>query len=245
MKPLFVAGSPRSGTTGLIDYLNQHPEILVCRERYKFVPLRVDPSLLTFERILDYGEKETNISREFHMKLLAKKDPVRLKWIGDKYPHYVKYFKTLAKNNPGARFLVLYRPIEEVAESFEARSRNPDDRWPEENGFEAGVRIWNSALEYTREFIESRPNHNVLIVSYHDFFYRNEACIPLISRFLGVEFGESVREAWRTLSSQFEERRRSKEPLSEEQQAYIKANNDHAVEEWILVRMDEQWRELG
>ena len=34
-RPLFVCGCARSGTTAFGDYLNQHPEVLLCQERYK------------------------------------------------------------------------------------------------------------------------------------------------------------------------------------------------------------------
>lgn len=244
MKRLFVAGSPRSGTTALANYLNQHQEVLICRERYKYVsPKKIDSSTFAFERILDYRDGETNIPKEYHEQLLREKDPGKLKWIGDKYPFYVKRFARLFKNIPGARFIVLYRPVEEVAESFEARANNPRDRWPAENGFEAGVRVWNSILLHAREFIESSPDAQVLIVDYHDFFYRNEACLPLISGFLDLEFDEPVREAWKEMSGKFEKGRRHKEALSAERAAFIQENKDHATERWILDYINEQWKE--
>lgn len=55
MRPLFIAGCPRSGTTALTRYLNLHPEILLCIERYKYLdPERITPDLFTFKRILNY-----------------------------------------------------------------------------------------------------------------------------------------------------------------------------------------------
>ena len=246
MKPLFVAGCPRSGTTGFINYLNQHPQIMICRERYKYVPPKeIGPDLFTFERILDYRENETNTRREYHVQLLAKKDPEELKWVGDKYPLYVKWFKTLIKNVPGARFIVLYRSVEEVAESFEARAQDPRDAWPSENGFEAGVRLWNSTLRYVREFLESFPEAEVLVVDYHDFFYQNETCVPLIARFLELEFKESVREDWEKMSQNFENSRRQKKPISAERESFVHKNKDYAAEKWILNYIDEQRRELN
>jgi hypothetical protein len=43
-----------------------------------------------------YTEKRELFVR-YHMELLAKKDPAKLKWIGDKYPHYVKNMGVLAR----------------------------------------------------------------------------------------------------------------------------------------------------
>lgn len=246
MKSLFVAGSPRSGTTGLADYLNQHEQILLCRERYKYGPRKVTPELFTFERILDYGERETNIPRQHHEELLESKDPAKLKWIGDKYPTYVKQLKILAKNNPGAHFIVPYRPVEEVAESFQARADDPEDQWPAENGFELGVQLWNSALRHTRDYVESTRNTRLLVVSYHQFFGGDKACMSMLSRFLGLELGDSMHESWAKSSRRFTEARRSKTPLSEEQYSLIRHNKDHETEKWILDFLEEQHsRALG
>jgi hypothetical protein len=249
MKLLFVSGPARSGTTAFADYLNQHQEILVCRERYKYVPRKIDSSFFTFDRILDYEPQqrsgETNIPVEYHAELLAKKDPAKLKWIGDKHPGYARFLPEIYLNNPGASFILTYRPIEEVVESFDARSKNPDDPWlGDKNGFELGVEYWNRTMRSTREFIESGLNPNVLIISYHDFFYRNEDCIPLISRFLDLEFDDSIRNAWREMSHDFEGERRQKEPFNDEQVAFIEKRKDYVAERWVLDRIEEQWREL-
>jgi hypothetical protein len=243
LKPLFVAGCQRSGTTAFTDYLNQHPEVLVCRERYKYVPTEVTVNHLTFDRILDYREGETNVPREYHVELLESKDPARLRWIGDKNPGYFRHYESLQEYNPGARFIVLYRPVEEVAESFEARARDAGDLWPDHLNFEKGIQRWNLALERTRDFIENGAGSRTLVVGYHDFFYRNEACIPLISRFLGIDIDESVRKAWKEMSLRFENERRPKETIGRRQASFIRKNKDHAAEEWILERIDRQWSE--
>lgn len=140
--------------------------------------------------------------------------------------------------------MVLYRPIEEVAESYDARSKNPNDPWlGGENGFKLGVKDWNSAMRRTRGFIQSALEPEVLIVSYHDFFYRSESYIPLLSRFLGLEFGEDVRRVWRRTSLKFEQERRRKESLTGEQARLVEKYKDRAAEEWILERIKRQWEE--
>ena len=252
MKLLFVGGPQRSGTTALVRYLNRHPEVLLCNERYKWMPPRyIWPELFTFERILDYrtsphreDREETNTPREYHAELLAGKDPGRLKWIGDKNPAYVKNLDRLSENNPGASFILTYRPLEEVAESFEARSKAPEDPWLM-GGFETGVEFWNTAMRSTRDFVESAVNLNVLILDYHDFFYDNRTTISLISRFLDIEIEQELRDAWREMSRKFETGRRSKETLSEEQRAYVEANKDREAERWVLERIQRQKQELA
>lgn len=245
-RPLFVTGCQRSGTTAFTEYLNHHPEILVGVERYGRVSAKeITPEMFTFERILDYSAEDSLRPREYYVDLLSKKDPERLKWIGDKFPGYAKWLRPLSENNPGAYFIILYRPIEEVAESWEARSKNPDDPWlGGKNGFELGVQMWNNIQQKTRKFVESGLGTGVLIVSYHDFFYHNEDCVPLLSRFLGIEFDDDVREAWREMSAEFEQKRRPKKHLTDEQRAYIRAEKDSVAEEWVLARIDRQWRDL-
>lgn len=249
-KLLFIGGPPRSGTTALADYLNRHPGVLICRERYKWVPpYEVRPELFTFGRILDYrmssrGDRaETNTPREHHVELLKGKDPERLEWIGDKTPAYVEILTRLSENNPGSSFIVTYRPLEEVAESFEARSKDPEDPW-RLGGFEDGVERWNAAMRSTRDFVESARNLNVLIVDYRNFFYDNRSVVPLLSRFLNIEIDQETQDAWRNLSRDFEARRRPKESLNDHQRAYVEAEKDSEAERWVLDRIGRQRWEL-
>lgn len=261
--PLFVGGCARSGTTAFADYLNRHPEILLCQERYKGRQRRVSWDLFTFERIMDFRPEETKrpglgdlrgvaapdenikLFKKVHADLLARKDPAKLKWLGDKGPFYVRYMDRLAGNNPGARFIMLYRPLEEVAESWEARAKNPDDPWRSERDYKVSVDIWNAAMQKTREFVESSPTPRVLLITYHDFFYRNEAVVPQISRFLGLEFSESVTGAWGEKSRGFESNRHRKEPLGEEQRSFIREHADREAEAWVLDRIEKQWNDPG
>jgi len=251
-KLLFVGGPQRSGTSAVVDYLNRHPEILLCNERYKWILAReVRPELFTFERILDYrmsprgeGREETNTPREYHEKLLASKGAERLRWIGDKNPNYVQNLNKLSDNNPGASFILTYRPVEEVAESFEARSRDAEDPWLL-GGFEEGVDYWNAAMRSTRDFIEDATNLNVLILDYREFFNEDGPMAPLLSRFLDLKIDQGLRDAWDGMSRDFESRRRPKEPLNEEQRVYLEANKDAEAEGWVLDRIEKQRRELG
>jgi hypothetical protein len=248
VKPLFIAGPRRSGTTGLTVYLNDHPEVLVCRERFTGWPRRlITPELLTFERIMDFEDghepphRITNARRRKHRQILDRKDFAKLRYIGDKVPQYTNSLKVLSENNPGARFLITYRPVEKVAESEANRIEN-NPRWKGgKNGFEIGIKQWNKALQYTREFVESGVNPHVLIVSYDEFFYRNEEFIPLMERFLDIEFDESVQRVWREKSQAFEASRRPKAPLSNRLRAQIKKLADRETEAYILRRIEKQW----
>ncbi len=252
MRHLFVSGCERSGTTAFADYLNEHPRILVLRERYRFHPEKITPDLFDFDRILDFTEADRDERRKIDdwyknltARMLTAKDPSELAWIGDKDPFYLEDLEELHHNNPGARFIILYRPVEEVAESWQARSADPGDVWPGHKDFEVGVETWNRSLNLIHSFIQGDSGPEVLLLDYHDFFYRNDLCADLISRFLELDFDASVREAWEELSLKFEATRRQKTPLSEEQLAFVEENKDSAAEDWILSRISEQWDEFG
>ncbi len=249
---LFVCGCDRSGTTTFADYLNKHPEVLVCQERFKAtIPQeKIRPDLFTFDRIGEFrpGETENPIWKNgkeyfvtYHKLLLAHKNERKLRWIGDKNPNYVRRPELIASNNPGARFIVMYRPIEEVAESWEARASDPEDHWNDNRGFESAVRTWNLALRNTRRFVENSVAPRALLVNYHDFFERTEKVAPLISGFLNLELDDSVTEAWAEKSREFSNSRRPKKALSPEQQAYVRGHADREAEAWFLDRVEQQW----
>jgi hypothetical protein len=239
VRPLFVAGCQRSGTTAFAEYMNVHPEVLLLRERYKFIPHEVTPELLSFERILAYSAGETNVPEEQYVELLERKDPQKLRWIGDKNPDYYSFFGRLVRQNPGARFIILYRPLEDVAESFDTRARDPEDHRPAHFDLQKAVKVWNNALNRTRAFAED-PGARLLVLDYHDFFYHNETCVPLISHFIEIALDEHVLADWKERSAAFEENRRRKSILTEEQKNFLQRKKDHEAEEWILKRIEDQ-----
>ena len=231
---LFVCGCDRSGTTALADYLNRHPEILVCQERFETTKEgEITLDLSTFERMLDFGPRETGDSAPDndgdrlirpHMELLANKDPARLRWIGASSSDYVRRMESVAGNNPGARFIVMYRPIDEVAESWE--TKDADDPQNSNNGLRQAVKTWNRSLQGTRRFIRDSLVPRVLLIGYHDFLYQTETVLPLISRFLELEFetADLADEALRF------ERVRSTETLGKEKRSLIQKRANRAAE---------------
>jgi hypothetical protein len=247
---LFVCGCDRSGTKALADYLNRHPEILVCEERSSTTQqgeLTLD--LPTFERMLDSPPEETGDPASDndgdrlikpHPELLANKGPARLRWIGASNSDYVRRMESVAGNNPGARFIIMYRPIEEIAESWE--TKDADDNQNRSNGFGRAVKTWNRSLQGTRRFIRGSLVPRVLLISYHDFLYRTETVVPLISRFLGLEVDESVTADMsdRALQS---EKVMSRETLGRKERSLLEKHANRAAEAWILDRIEKQWKE--
>ena len=145
--------------------------------------------------------------------------------------------ESVAGDNPGARFIVMYRPIEEIAES--RVRKNPGDH-PGSSGLDQAVKAWNRSLQGTRRFMRESLVPRVLLISYHDLLYRTEAIVPLISRFLELEFDGSVRADLADEPIQGE-----KEPLGSEKRALIQKHANRAAEAWILDRVEKQWERPG
>ncbi len=193
-RQLFIVGPGRSGTTAMMRYLNDHPRILVLKERYKFIPHEVTPEMFTRERVLKRIPEETNLPPEEDEKNLRNKNLSRLRWFGDKVPGFVRYMPTLTKNNPQSRFIVMRRPLEEVAASYAARAANPNDRWlGGKDGVGIAIRDWKRAYKNAERFAKRLPRR-VLMID-HALLLEPEALAEKLEPFLNVRF-DAVLERW-------------------------------------------------
>ncbi|SMC04639.1 hypothetical protein SAMN00767673_1167 [Rubrobacter radiotolerans DSM 5868] len=230
-------GFLRDDVVELADLLNAREDVMVCRERYKFAPEKVDPAAFTFERILDYEPRqdgETDTPREYHARLLDGKDPDKLRWIGDELPPgRERLLRQLDRQNPGAHFLIIYRSVTDVA-GFAGDGRSVDEC------FEAAVKSWNRTVSGIREYFENTDEPNGLIVALPGSPEDEEGEAALLSHFLEVEPGDGVC---------FDLRERKPEPaarpMSEERTAYVDARKNHADEAWLLRRIERQREEPG
>jgi hypothetical protein len=168
---------------------------------------------------------------------LANRDPSGLQWIGASNSDYLMRMESVAGNNPGARFIVMYRPIEEVAGAWEPD--DADNRQNNNDGFGCAVKTWNRGLQGTRRFIRDSLIPRVLLINYHDFLYRTETVAPLISRFLELEFDETVTAE---LSDEVPQ---SERVSSREKRSLIQKHANRAAEAWILDRIEKQWAKPG
>jgi hypothetical protein len=90
-------------------------------------------------------------------------------------------------------------------------------------------------LQGTRRFIRESLIPRVLLIDYHDFLYRPENVAPLISRFLELEFEETVKAE---LSDGVPQ---SASVRSREKRSLIQKHANRAAEAWILDRIEKQW----
>jgi len=250
---LFVCGCDTKGTTVLADYLNRHPEIVVCQESSETIrqgEVTLDPP--TVERMTGFGPKDTENSTsnndgnrlvKYGTKPSMHKGPFGLRWIGTSNWDYMRRMESVAGNNPGARFIVIYRPIEEVAESWE--TKDGEEYHNRHDGFGQAVKTWNRSLQGTRRFIRDSLLPRVLLINYHDLLHRTETVVPLISRFLELEFDKLVTANGADEVLQSEKGKRPEETLSREKRALIRKHANRDAEAWILGRIEKQWKKPG
>jgi hypothetical protein len=214
---LFVCGCDGSGTRVLADYLNRHPEILI------------------YEEDSAAEQQQEVVIPDLSTETSPGKDPASVRWIGASNSGYIRRMESIAGNNPGARFIIVYRPIEEIAESWEATNAGED-------GFEQAARTWSKSLQGTRRFIRESPIPRTLLVSYHDLLHRSENVVPVISRFLGLALDAQFVENHTEETLLSEGGLRPGEALSEESRSSIQKHANRAAEAWILDRIDKQWK---
>jgi len=179
LKYLFVGGPPRSGTTALAKLLNHHPKIAIGIERYKYLyhnaarNCEIGPGLFESQRFFDIRQEETNVKghayenfrelqRKFHSAYYR----------GDKLPGVARMHATLDRTLHRTRYIFIYRDVERVCSSWNARAENPRDAWPEKNDYRMAVRWMNADFRRIHALATGKPKKFIL-VNYDELFGEN------------------------------------------------------------------------
>jgi len=206
----FIAGQPRSGTTALFRFLNQHPEIYMCesKEPYYFCT--------DFHEESDqYHKKKLRFPiRTEKQYLQLFKDAVNEKIIGEATPDYL-FSKNAAKNicafNREAKILISIRnPVdllyslhsqmlfyggEDVEDFKKALEMEPARK--ECRNLPRGL-LWPSSLYYSERiqfcrqikiFLDCFSGNRVKIIIFDDFIQDNLKICRQILEFLDVDTG--------------------------------------------------------
>lgn len=177
--PIFVIGSPRSGTTALAQSLNRHPELRVGKESYLLSDLfgrgkpeqvwethtnRVTPSWLAFEEV-ERSEFLAFLGLGVNALFSSRAEGKR--WI-DQTPLYTPMADTLAEMFPGAQFLHIVRDGRHVVRSMvnferkfdtatiERAQRKEIPDWA--NDFTNGCDTWAEWVNAGLEFGVANPD---------------------------------------------------------------------------------------
>lgn len=177
--PVFVIGSPRSGTTATAQSLNRHPELRVGKESYVLSDLfkdgraekvwenqmgRATPCWLDHEGV-ELDEWLAFVGLGINALFSSRAEGLR--WI-DQTPLYTPMAPTLAKMFPGAKFVHIVRDGRHVVRSMTNFERKFDDavlanakkneipKWS--NDLRKGAETWSTWVEAGLDFSEAQPD---------------------------------------------------------------------------------------
>ncbi|WP_282177113.1 sulfotransferase family protein [Vibrio nereis] len=225
---LFVAGCARSGTSALAQLLSGSQDIVIGMERYGHLvqpdDFRLNESHFTKERFFEMKDGDTFYEdfdkfHKFDANLEKKFDDC--KWIGDKRPDLYESYDQLFKAFPSCTLIFIYRNLEDVASSYQARIKKGEN-WPASKDFKAAVREWNRSLYLTREAL--KKGYNIKVVDYDSIFCSDKKIDPIFNC-LGLNMDEGIDQKVREIrerSSQLVTERKSY--LSKVELDYIENN---------------------
>lgn len=182
---LFVSGVARSGTSALVNLLNKHPKVMIGQERY-FFRIRdgeLAPEHFEQARFLTFQEGDTH-NRGFTgdpENLAARFEAAA--FVGDKFPLLYRHFETMFATFPEARHVYIFRNPLSVIESYDARKKNPEDKW--QKTWKQGMEEWNESVARVAAMSrDARARFH--LVPYEELFARPQRMNALFEA-LGLE----------------------------------------------------------
>ena len=128
MRPLdfIVFGIGRSGTTGLGQALNMHPDILCGIERFHY---KADPAMIMVPQSFEDSSFKCNALLIGPNLELVKEKGADVSFIGNKNPRYFCNLEAWHQFKPDLRKVAIYRSPYEYLASWKTRADNPADSW--------------------------------------------------------------------------------------------------------------------
>lgn len=174
--PVFVVGSPRSGTTWIQSLLDYHPGVATGRETHLFSgylqPLadRWEFDAGRAERIGSYYDvglptvmeraEFTDLCRKFAggvLSKIARREP-GADVVLEKTPHHASHAELILETIPGARFIHMIRDPRAVVASLQEASRGWGHYWAP-SGLIDCARLWKTAVEQGRRIGDLTDNY--------------------------------------------------------------------------------------
>jgi hypothetical protein len=213
--PIFIIGSPRSGTTALAHALGRHRELWVSKESYFIFQLcgndrisqiwdhnmkRETPSWLRHENV---GSDEFAAYVGLGLNALFTSRSEGRRWI-DQTPAYTPMVNDLAAMFPGAQFLhalrdgrAVVRSMNNFEQSFDAshRARMTDElpKWVHDLGHASHT--WSAYVETAEDFAAAHPGR-CLTVRNEELSSDPEAGFETIATFLGIDCDVHLARAY-------------------------------------------------
>jgi hypothetical protein len=187
-RPIFVIGSPRSGTTLLRLILDSHPRIS-CGEETHF--LRDLEAIVgrNWELVATYGlsrewwiEHIGALYADFQAQVLERSGAAR--W-AEKDPTYTLHLPFIEELFPDALFVHLLRDGHDVVASFK-------DRWGYASAARAARTEWARYVTAARDLAQRTPPERFLELRYEELVEEPEVQTRRLFDFLGEEWDPAV-----------------------------------------------------
>lgn len=237
---LFAIGNPRSGTTALGKLLNSSPEICLGIERFSLND-NVSASSFTKESFFDAKSANYLVRPHLYEEIKPKFD--QAKYIGDKRPRFVKFWRNTWLNLPKAKIVYIFRNIYDVACSYNTRAGNAalgiDQSWSSTRDFAKAVQDWNEGLQEVRNLAQF---YTVYWVKYEDFFIDQLKMLHLLD-YLQVNPAEAdVQQGMNRVHQAALSLKDKPRMLSDSEIKYIDAHADLESYNYLLSLYEQQLR---
>jgi hypothetical protein len=242
---LFICGCPRSGTTALVRLVNSHNSLAIGMERYKYYAnskniSRINQGAFKSDTFFNLQDNQTNINWKYFYDELIDKYQLGVKYLGDKYPHYYRFYNQINHNLGDVKWIFIIRDVISIANSYNARAADPKDKWSPEANFKKAVDHWNEALESTWKYQKNNPNPNLFVCEYEKLFNYDLDYFNSLFDFLEVK-PDFQTEAFFTTMKQDWLNKKATKPLSTLQLndlevAYINENANFILKDNLLKK---------
>jgi hypothetical protein len=236
---LFAIGNARSGTTALGRLLNLSPEICLGIERYGKID---NISAMSFRKktFFDINSKGYLIRPSLYESIRPKYD--QAKYVGDKRPGFIKYWKNTLLNLPQAKIIYIFRNIYDVAYSYNCRveqaSQNENEYWQLTRDYSVAVTEWNKEMNEIQNLAKF---YEVYFVKYEDFFI-DKYKIASLFNYLQVNTDvQKVKEGIERIYQSALALQKKERVLSEKEKEYIDSSADFVAYEQILNLYHQQY----
>ena len=192
--PIFVGGSPRSGTTLLNSLICSSTEVNHHMQECSYFTWNIQPlklALSTFERSQGHYFQSIEQLFSFHGEILKQiliatwKQEDCPKFLCLKNPNMIKDFSLLSPIFPMAKFVAIVRdPLDIIASRYEAEKRGDSEFALDAEFIESEIaninEIHTAVLDYFREC----PNDRILVIEYERLV--SGFCLDNLRQFLGL-----------------------------------------------------------
>lgn len=198
-RPLFLLGTPRSGTTLLARLLNAHRRVLMTNETA--VMLQLGDMISRSERGSQAGilfgkqyhelwarhlsSRSRELIETYYARIADEQGRRDLAYWGEKHPHNCHCLDLIASNWPQARYIYLVRDPRDAGLSIAAMLDKP---------FRTSLENWKTFSDRYEAFADELPEQQCLRLRYEDLVDDYAGVTRRFLRWLGLDLDEGVEQ---------------------------------------------------